>query len=516
MAAVLNTYRPGCARAVSGETDDDEREELLAGVRAGEFQFLFNCDVLDRGLRRADLRVRRDDPTDEVAAAATSSARARAAAARRHARGVARNGKRDCLILDFTGTAGKHALIGPADCLRAPNETSPTTSAPRSSASSSRAAARSPRSWSTRSRRGRAAARAMRIQTRRPLPQPSTSTRSSAPRTAARCRRARSAWEHEPPTERQLEALEKLGVTLSKLPKGFSRCRCVAAARAPEARVGAGCAATRRPSGSRRLGVRNTALSRTTARRSCSTSCARGVAAERDRERARGAWREVEVARDHPRAAHARPRHAARHRRADARGVRRDPRSRSGVAPEVERAHPREAESSPRRWTRGVEWFPGAPLPNRLLTDRRCRPTTEDGELVHCNPPNDADGSLAEFFWRTNVEYWMRGWARAVFYVGFNVEQLARNQRIGARSSPLRHPTIVPASGRATSTAKRCSRRRSRCTRRSSRCSRTSRGRSKPSRRWAGSSATSSTATSPTHTGDPNDHEPSRSTRTKT
>lgn len=94
---------------------------------------------------------------------------------------------------------------------------------------------------------------------------------------------------------------------------------------------------------------------------------------------------------------------------------------------------------------RRAEWFPGAPLPNRLLTDRRCRPDDEEGELVHCNPPNDADGSLASFFWLTNVEYWLRGWSRAVFYVGFNIEQLARNQRIGARTSPLRHPTIVPA-----------------------------------------------------------------------
>jgi hypothetical protein len=91
------------------------------------------------------------------------------------------------------------------------------------------------------------------------------------------------------------------------------------------------------------------------------------------------------------------------------------------------------------------EWFPGAPLPNRLLTDRSCRPDDEDGELVHENPPNDADGSLVSFFWRTSVEYWLRGWARAVFFVGFNVEQLARNQRVGARSSPLKHPTIVPA-----------------------------------------------------------------------
>lgn len=90
-------------------------------------------------------------------------------------------------------------------------------------------------------------------------------------------------------------------------------------------------------------------------------------------------------------------------------------------------------------------WFEGAPLPNRLLTDRRCLAGNLEGERVHCNPPNDADGSLAAFFWTTLVEYWFRGYARSVFFVGFNVEQLARFQRIGARSSPLRHPTIVPA-----------------------------------------------------------------------
>lgn len=91
------------------------------------------------------------------------------------------------------------------------------------------------------------------------------------------------------------------------------------------------------------------------------------------------------------------------------------------------------------------EWFAGAPLPHRLGTDRRCRPDDQDGELVICNPPNDAAGNLASFFWVTNVEYWMRGWSRSVLFVGFNIEQLARNQRIGARTSPLRHPTLVPA-----------------------------------------------------------------------
>lgn len=91
------------------------------------------------------------------------------------------------------------------------------------------------------------------------------------------------------------------------------------------------------------------------------------------------------------------------------------------------------------------EWFPGAPLPHRLRTDKRCLPPELVGENVHCNPPNDSSGDLAAFFWRVCVEYWLRGWARSVYFVGFNIEQLARNQRIEARSSPLRHPTIVPA-----------------------------------------------------------------------
>lgn len=94
---------------------------------------------------------------------------------------------------------------------------------------------------------------------------------------------------------------------------------------------------------------------------------------------------------------------------------------------------------------RRAEWFAGAPLPNRLQTDRRCLPDDQDGELVHCNPPNDKAGDLAAFFWRTCVEYWKRGYARSVFFVGFNVEQIARFQRVGARSTPLRHPTVIPA-----------------------------------------------------------------------
>lgn len=94
---------------------------------------------------------------------------------------------------------------------------------------------------------------------------------------------------------------------------------------------------------------------------------------------------------------------------------------------------------------RVAPWFDGAPLPNRLLTDCRCLADDREGELVHCNPPNDKTGKLAAFYWKTSVEYFLRGYIRAAFFIGFNIEQLARNQRIGARSSPLKHPTIVPA-----------------------------------------------------------------------
>ncbi len=93
---------------------------------------------------------------------------------------------------------------------------------------------------------------------------------------------------------------------------------------------------------------------------------------------------------------------------------------------------------------RVAEWFPGAPLPNRLLTDRRCAPEDSGGETVFNNPGNDRRGLLVAFYWKTLVEYWMRGWCRSAIYVGFNIEQLSRLQRVGARTSPLKHPTIVP------------------------------------------------------------------------
>lgn len=115
LAKVFNAYRPGCARAVSGDTDDREREQLLADHAAGRFQFLCNCDLLVEGYDAP--------PVSCVIMARPTKSWARfVQCAGRGLRPSPDTGKRDCLILDCSGTAGKHALIGPADCLRGADE----------------------------------------------------------------------------------------------------------------------------------------------------------------------------------------------------------------------------------------------------------------------------------------------------------------------------------------------------------------------------------------------------------
>lgn len=49
-AEALNALRPGCARAIDGtRMERDEKREIIARHKAGEFQFLINCGVLVEG-----------------------------------------------------------------------------------------------------------------------------------------------------------------------------------------------------------------------------------------------------------------------------------------------------------------------------------------------------------------------------------------------------------------------------------------------------------------------------------
>lgn len=89
-------------------------------------------------------------------------------------------------------------------------------------------------------------------------------------------------------------------------------------------------------------------------------------------------------------------------------------------------------------------WCEGAPAPSRFGTDTRRAPAGHR-LTVALNPPGDPRGELVAAFWCALVEYHLRGWVTSAVWVGFSVEQLARLQRVRARSHPLRHPTCVPA-----------------------------------------------------------------------
>jgi superfamily II DNA or RNA helicase len=126
VAAALNEMRAGCARVVDGTTDKDLRRQILRAHRAGEFQFLCNCLVFVEGY---------DDPT--VAAIVNARpTKSRALYVQVAGRGlrvlpgigelltlderiaaIKASAKPDCLLVDITGQAGRHKLIGPTDLL---------------------------------------------------------------------------------------------------------------------------------------------------------------------------------------------------------------------------------------------------------------------------------------------------------------------------------------------------------------------------------------------------------------
>lgn len=108
LAEVLNRYAPNMARAVDGSASSADRAATLADFRAGAFRVLVNRSLYTEGF---------DEPTIACVAVARPT-KSRALYAQMIGRGtrLAPN-KADCLVLDFTGTAGRHRLVGPADAL---------------------------------------------------------------------------------------------------------------------------------------------------------------------------------------------------------------------------------------------------------------------------------------------------------------------------------------------------------------------------------------------------------------
>jgi superfamily II DNA or RNA helicase len=108
VAEALNQRRPGSARAVSGQSTDEERAAAAADLAAGRYQFAANAALWTEGF-------------DLPAVACIGLARptkSRGLYTQCVGRGTRlAEGKADCLVLDFTGNTSRHRLIGPADVL---------------------------------------------------------------------------------------------------------------------------------------------------------------------------------------------------------------------------------------------------------------------------------------------------------------------------------------------------------------------------------------------------------------
>lgn len=94
-------------------------------------------------------------------------------------------------------------------------------------------------------------------------------------------------------------------------------------------------------------------------------------------------------------------------------------------------------------------WFVGAPAPLELRTNPVRPPEALAIRFtVFLNSPGEPTGDLVTEFWFAIAEYYRLGWLRAGIWIGFNVEQLARLQRVGAHTHPLAEMTLVPAKRR--------------------------------------------------------------------
>lgn len=213
IADTLNSLRPGCARAVSGKTDDDERERMLDAHARGEFQFLCNCEVLVEGYDCPQVSC--------VAMIRPTRSRGRyVQCAGRGLRTSPATGKVDCLLLNFTGEC-KHKLIGPVDCLAGDldladdvrDEIDRLLGTAQLEIESVLAHAED----EVGRRRAKLAATAV---VRYHAEHVDPFVGEDDPRDIAG---VPSHWERQRATDRQLAALEKAGVVLSKLPATFTQ-----------------------------------------------------------------------------------------------------------------------------------------------------------------------------------------------------------------------------------------------------------------------------------------------------
>ena len=119
VAEVLERHVMGCARVAHGELVADVRAQLLRDFRAGAFQFLVNCQLYTEGFDEPSVAcVAIARPTKSWTLFVQMVGRGTRLLGPSLAASIAA-GKSDMLLLDLTGRAGKHKLVGPIDALAA-------------------------------------------------------------------------------------------------------------------------------------------------------------------------------------------------------------------------------------------------------------------------------------------------------------------------------------------------------------------------------------------------------------
>ncbi len=220
LATCLNRYRAGAARAVWGDMPSDQRRSTLEAFSRGEFQFCTNVDVLTEGYDNPRVScVVNARPTKSRAAYVQRCGRGTRLLGKTYAESLA-NGKRDCLLLDVTGTAGKHRLIGPIDALNGdiPEDVRAEVSRLIGTATRSLMDIEAEASANA-GARAEAIAGAAAVRFHSECIDPFIGARDGSGELGGD---TDPAWKQFPLSDKQRKALDDLGVTVSKLPAGFS------------------------------------------------------------------------------------------------------------------------------------------------------------------------------------------------------------------------------------------------------------------------------------------------------